>query len=904
MRSWRAALRIARRDALRARGRSALIVAMVALPVLALTGAVTLLEVYDLGPRERATRQLGAADAAYSSSGTGGPIVQHPRSTGAYEPAGSGSQPSGKPPTDPRTVIPRGSRVIPSRHLVARVRAHGELYSVQFHGLDYADPVAEGMVRQRAGRAPRNRQEVAVTTGLRDALALDLGDTLRVTSSTGGKGERSRTLTVVGVVVDPERLAKLGVVGLPGTLTANSAEQGEPAGATTWLADTPTPVSWQEVRAANRKGVVVTSRSVMLDPPPPSAVPAAVRDQSRATGMATAVGALVVAMAVLEVVLLAGAAFAVGTRRQSHQLALVAAGGGDARHVRRIVLAGGVVLGTAGAATGLALGVAGAAAAARVAAWLSLGSLPGSFGVPPLQAAGLALLGAVTGVLAALVPARGAARQDVVAALTGRRGTVRTRHRYPVIGVALFGLGAAMAGAGAAAAASANPATPMRLAALGIAGGAVVSQLGLIAAAPAIVGFASRLGRFLPAVPRIALRDAARNRARAAPAVAAVMAAVAGTSAVAVYLLSAADSDRRAYEPKARQGQAIAPVGNRTPAERATVRETVSSALPVTRTILLYTAHPVTCTDGEPCGEVAFREAPRYRCPQPAVESGDEAATARAAGQDPRCRPRWTGRDFAVVGNARAVDMLTGASPPKVERALAQGNAVVFDKKLVSGGTAYLRIVRYGRSFEHEQVTIQKVPAVYVDHELARTGGVLPPETARQLGLTADPSRLLFGTSRMPTRDEVAEAEAALEDQGLLLRLEVERGYDSKIGLTLLVLVGASAIVTLGASGIATGLALADGRADQTTLGAVGASPRIRRLLAASQAGTVSWLGSGLGILAGLVPGIAVVWAQPGLRIVIPWVSLALVLAAVPLLAMFAALLSTRSRIALARRIE
>ncbi|CAM5340334.1 hypothetical protein SMICM304S_02183 [Streptomyces microflavus] len=66
---WRAALRIARRDAVRAKGRSALVVAMIALPVLGVTAA-------DLTYRsalptlaEELTADLGAADALFTDRG-------------------------------------------------------------------------------------------------------------------------------------------------------------------------------------------------------------------------------------------------------------------------------------------------------------------------------------------------------------------------------------------------------------------------------------------------------------------------------------------------------------------------------------------------------------------------------------------------------------------------------------------------------------------------------------------------------------------------------------------------------------------------------------------------------------------------------------------------------------------
>ncbi len=48
--------------------------------------------------------------------------------------------------------------------------------------------------------------------------------------------------------------------------------------------------------------------------------------------------ALAIGFGVLEIVLLAGTAFAVGARRQTRELGLVAAAGGTARDVRRIVL--------------------------------------------------------------------------------------------------------------------------------------------------------------------------------------------------------------------------------------------------------------------------------------------------------------------------------------------------------------------------------------------------------------------------------------------------------------------------------------------------------------------------------------------------------------------------------------
>src|SRR5690242_1179808 len=61
--SWRSALRIAYREARRAKGRSALVVAMIALPVLFLSFAAVSYDMLTLTGAEKADRTMGAADA-------------------------------------------------------------------------------------------------------------------------------------------------------------------------------------------------------------------------------------------------------------------------------------------------------------------------------------------------------------------------------------------------------------------------------------------------------------------------------------------------------------------------------------------------------------------------------------------------------------------------------------------------------------------------------------------------------------------------------------------------------------------------------------------------------------------------------------------------------------------------
>lgn len=76
--SWRVALRIARRDALRAKGRSALIVGMIALPVLGVAGADVAYRSAQLTPQERIERSLGTSDALVGALSPGRTVAQAP----------------------------------------------------------------------------------------------------------------------------------------------------------------------------------------------------------------------------------------------------------------------------------------------------------------------------------------------------------------------------------------------------------------------------------------------------------------------------------------------------------------------------------------------------------------------------------------------------------------------------------------------------------------------------------------------------------------------------------------------------------------------------------------------------------------------------------------------------------
>jgi putative ABC transport system permease protein len=897
--TWLPALRIACREALRAKGRSVLIVAMVALPVLGIGGTDILFRSAQLDPDERVTRTLGQTQARVASFG-GGRVIQPP------DPDLDGAASLGGRVRSTVPEPPAGYRVLLSQEGTLTFRTVGGVAPLAVHETDVGDPAFAGKFVVEDGRAPNSEAEVAVTSAALERLGTEVGGTAQVAGS-------DRSLRVVGIVEESGSRGPETIWALPGTLlTASVSAEVAP---TVYLAGT-RPVTWEDVLHLNRQGFLVYSRAVVLDPAPRPEVPYYERGFDAGTGQETLItvlaATLVVTLAVLEVVLLAGAAFAVGARRQERSLGLVTAAGGEARDVRRVVMASGVVLGIAGAVLGLVLALV-----------LSVAAMPlleryadqdfGHFDIRPLELLGAALVGLVAALLASVLPARNAARRDPVEALTGRRGQVRTPRKASAAGVTLVGVGIAVAALGSvlavSSAAGVHPAggRSSLLAAGLIAGGAALTQLGLIVCSPAIVGLAGRLSRRLPLPLRLALTDASRHRGRSAPAIAAVLAAVTGATALALVAASFDQRDRENYLaawPSGTAGVMLeVPSGEGDRLRRIEPERVVAA---VRGELPPFEAHEIRsvagCTRPEGCTSVIPILPKAQQCPAWSSPNLSEAELA-AAEQDPRCDPTQTYQGtmlpMTVEGDADLLRVLVGSAPEKAETTLASGGVVVLDRRYVTDGTVKLEV----SPADGSRLERVKLPAVALDVRNPPVLALHGEQVTERLGLRMAPTQLLLAFDRLPTAEEEDAARQALRVAGLSIPVTVERGYESDYGLGLLALVGGAALITLGAAGIATGLAQADARADHATLAAVGATPGLRRTLAAAQALAVAGLGTLLGVFAGLVPGLAFIGAVDSLDLALPWFTLIEVLVGIPLVAAACAWLLARSRLPLERRV-
>ncbi len=231
MTGWRTALRVARREARRARGRSALVIAMIALPVAALAFGAVSRDTFTLTPGEQADRLMGTTQAAMIWEHDG-PVYQEPDrllSLPAPAPAPAGEAPENPPkPTLDRllTLLPAGSRAISDETGRVRVHTKDGVGALGARTLDYTDPLARGILRPLSGRAPSSAGEVALTPAAARRLDAGLGDTVRL-------ADPDRTFRVVGTVEDPTDLAASTLILPTGTVTPERRDlaRGHPGSA-------------------------------------------------------------------------------------------------------------------------------------------------------------------------------------------------------------------------------------------------------------------------------------------------------------------------------------------------------------------------------------------------------------------------------------------------------------------------------------------------------------------------------------------------------------------------------------------------------------------------------------------------------------------------------------------------
>lgn len=947
--AFRVAVRMARRDIRRHKGRSLLIILLIMLPVAAMTGAVTLVQSTQETAAERVQYELGTTQARFRPMPmANGVMVQHPVEELQITTIDWDRKP-GFTATDPQDAIPAGYDVLTESTMDLTAASGAADVRVMGRAVDAMAPAFAGKYTLLDGRAPRTDAEMLVSPGLLERFGLELGEELATSAGTfvavGTLRDAAYSDSNSIVYLRPGQ----GSVGAPAPASTGPAPTAPAITATMYYLVGSEPVTWSQVLEANAVGVTVLSRSVVLNPPSQEerGPEGAGTSSSAALPLTTyAAGALLGALALLEVGLLAGAAFAVGAKGQVRELALLAATGAESPTIRSVVMAAGLWLGGLGVVAGAAVGLAAAAGVVIVARLNGSVRFPG-FHPDALLTVLVMVMGYVACLLAALAPARQVARQAVLGALKSGRAPASAGKASTVVGTVLLGVAAVSLAVGTWLAVSSEDPdvffsrTPVIL--WFLLGGAVLGVASLVLLTGKVVAFLGKRAGRLPLAARMAARDSSRNRGRTVPAVAAVLAAATLASAGMVLAASQQANEQQNHYWSALQNQAVLPLsvwqppladGTMPDPLRIDPAEVVSALNGAVDTVewtsVLRTAAIRNCDMRPELADASPAQTPTTSCLQYSLATPEGNACPVTAGhqrvldpEDWRCqgamRPYETqgSTNSVIVGTADDVERLFGTAPTAEARdVLAAGGMVVTNPVFVGDGRASLvakdmrkpapdnpatggfqGYVEAGRT---EVAAAVLEPAVKVQYY-----GVVSPEAAAAAGMRVDDSALLVQFSAYPDAAEMDKMSGVLagiykDRYGTPL---IERGPEQDDSLILWSIVGLGALITLSAAGITTGLSMADSQKDHVTLAGVGAAPRLRKALAGSQALMTAGLGTVLGSVAGIVPAVLLVTATGMARTaVVPCLQLAALLIAVPLTGAALAWLFTRARLPVSRR--
>ncbi|GAB3438791.1 ABC transporter permease [Actinophytocola sediminis] len=867
MSGWRPALRIARRSVRRNLKRSILIAALIAVPIGGATLVDGLLRTLT-GNEPNAERFLGSADGrVFVTSRT--TLGDWQLGDSVYHEAGSERDPS---MVDPRNLLPPGSRIVPvPQPYGLRLREDERIVRTELLPFSVGDPLTNHVGRLATGRLPAGPTEALVTEPLAERLGLLDGDEIRAGATI--TADDGPTVTVTGIGVDPYQLDQAAVFAPTDSALLGAETTFAPEPWWQYFVDLPPDTTVDETWPALAEHGVEFQTAW----------------QRSGDGLkTTAPVAMVAGLGLLEVVLLAGTAFAVGARRQVRELGLVGANGGTSAHVRRIVLAQGLVLGVLGTLAGVFIGWLLLAAGTPVWEQVTNQLIDGwRFGWLELMVA--AVIGLVSGVGAALLPAIVVARMRPVDALAQRFRNNTGNARLPVLGMVVLGVGiVGVLGTGLLARqtviarqAAGENAVDLTTHIVGVLLGTVTIVVGMFLVAPKLITALGRSGARLPLSGRLALRDAGRHRHRTVPTVIAIMVVVTGSVTLAFSLAATAPRQFRTVpddtivvseDPGVTDPDADAQLADAT--------SEIADELPGAATHEVQMIMDPTVSEHGPISTSLAWDASNPDC---------QLATSARLG----------------VGTPEMIELVTGQRPPPAAlAALADGKALVTDECVLADGVATTE--RFNDTdAEPRQFPAQYLPMADGNERTYFTDlpdAFISAETAAAHGLTTKRTAIAVVHRADATQDQVDAALSVAEDQGLTAHVQPD--YAAEANLIALALAGGAGLVTLLGVGITVALSGAESRADLATLAAIGAQPRRRRTLAGAQALVLSTLGTGLGLGFGAVLGVAVVWLTGLTEIVLPWQNLAITVVAVPLLAVAVALVTTRATLPMVRRVE
>ena len=938
--SWDLALRLARRDVRRHRGRSLVVTLMVGIPTALLTFVLTFYWTSATTSLERLPYQMGTAAAVVGTPA--GTAIAQSGSSSAWSNADLGIE--GDPGNEGSPAkAPPPAPAVPGYDAEADASANAAAIGRFFGGTAYpmSTPDVRVIVGDRrismsslavdaraefgpkaellTGRWATNDSEVVVTSqGVKRGLPTSGSLTVAIGSTT-------KTVTVVGTADAWNEYQMVDLVSLtPLADPTNFSTQ--------WLIVGPA-VTWPLVEKASAHGLPVQSAELTRHPVPDAQLPTSLREMENyeeTDGRMFAIGGGTILTLVTG--LLVAPAFAVSAARQRRSLALAASNGATSAQLRRTVLGQALVLGALAAAIGATVGIAAAWILTTVSARTSTFRTVQPFEIPTWPVLGITLCAMIAAIAAALVPARRLGRLDIVGVMRGQNVSPKASRIAPILGLVLMAAG----GFTLIWAVSARAAEWFVLV------GTVALVLGALLVIPMMLVLAGRSAMHLPVGLRMATRDAARQRSRSVPAVAAIVGAVAALTTIGIALASDTAEQAAHYTPMAPYGEGMLWPDDPTPEGFAALEELVSAKVPELVLVNFRTIGPEAFYPG---GQAALDKA---------MEAGDDVAippqlalvpagcTAVKALSDPipetpqaqaratsGCRIMGTNSPMmGQIGVLPAAEIirrlhLTGAD---AERIRAGGVVVMGPASTVTDGKASFALgtggdMETGSMTPNTKVTQEfTLPALRVaadkDSHAAMNGSplVFTAEAVRELKWTPSNGMLNAYSPDGPITKETQQKvyEALGRDWGF----EIERGFQREDAKVMAILVGVFVLLILVITLTTTALGLAEQQREDATFAAVGATRRTRRVMAAAMSSLTAGIGVVIGMAVGFFPGYAFTYpltaqwwdgvtglehrGEPWLEI--PWASFGVILIGVPLLAALISAVAVRRAPQVTRR--
>jgi putative ABC transport system permease protein len=698
----------------------------------------------------------------------------------------------------------------------------GSVETVEFRTQDPQGPYSAPMLALLAGRYPAGAGEVAVTDGVAETFALDVGASFALDGS---------ARTVVGLVENPSNLNAEFALVLPAA--------GELPEEVTILVD----ATDEQVMPFRAPSLETTTRA---------------RRPGNEGIAAAALGFGSATVTMLLIALVAAASFVVLAQRRLRQLGMLAAIGATENQLRLVTVANGLVIGIVAATLGTATGLL---------AWIGAAPLiepAAGFRIDPLNVPWWLI---VTGMLLAVVmatgaawwPARAVVRIPITLALSGRPPVPKPVRRS-ASGAALVIV------AGVVCLLLAGQSNGL-LKGLLLSIGTAATALGILLMSPLALPALPALARRSPIAVRLALRDLARYQDRSAAALAAISLAL-GIAAATVIITSAAQHS--AERGNLADNQLLIRTG--TAVDSASEQDFGGPFVPERTTAEL-----------ERLEAQAARLAVLFD--DPAVIPV-EVAVDPTVSPDPAFdgRPAVTLGEHTVMGSRsgyRDVTLLYVASEELLGHYGLSLREIDLETEVLTVESGELRFIGASREPETQPEVVTAIERLDRGYS-SLPGSFITPEALRRRGWEAVRIGWLIEANAPLTTEQLAAARAIAADGGLTIE---SRDFQEGLLALRAEATATGMLVAFGILAMTVGLVRSAAASDLRTLTAAGATSGIRRTLTAATAGGLAALGALLGTAGAYLAIIAANAGNIGSLSPIPVFHLLAILVGVPLMA-------------------